>query len=58
MAMGGGREREEIVADINMSCGDPVSCNALLMLEVLLDIRDRQKQIRDYLKTIEENTSP
>ena len=54
---GDGREREEITADINMSCGDALGCNNILMLEVLLDIRDRQKQIRDYLKTIEENTS-
>ncbi len=58
MAVGDGREREEIIADIKMSGGDPDSCNQLLILEVLLDIRDRQKQIRDYLKTIEENTSP
>ena len=56
--IGDGREREEIVADVKMSGGDPDSCNQLLILEVLLDIRDRQKQIRDYLKTIEENTSP
>ena len=56
--IGDGREREEIVVDVKMSGGDPDSCNQLLILEVLLDIRDRQKQIRDYLKTIEENTSP
>ncbi len=56
MAMGDGRDRDEIIADIKMSGGDPESCNQLLILEVLLDIRDRQKQVRDYLKQIEINT--
>lgn len=56
--IGDGRDRSEIVADVNMSCGDAGNCNQLLVLEVLLDIRDRQKQIRDYLKQIEINTNP
>ncbi len=58
MAIGDGRDRGEIVADVKMSGGDPENCNQLLILEVLLDIRDRQKQIRDYLKQIDINTTP